>query len=223
MTEDRNDAAETAGGPEKRTGKQTIVHIYAATLGVVGRFFRDAIFVPDFWTGVVVGIGVGFWAYYKHSVQLDEGGVLNTDIGASVGLLAVTLATMALIIGFLQGFYADLIRSVPDGEREFFYPFKVIAVVSGGAAISGLVSSLDADSSPLRLSSILFGLSVGLLTWAIVGAVQLVFIFVGHGTTWLELDDALDGPPPTEDTPKTARNAEPSGETAGPDKGQAEV
>jgi hypothetical protein len=182
---------------------------------------RDTVFQPDFGIGAIIGVGVGFWAYYKHSVQLEEGTILTTDIGASVGLLAVTLAAMTLILGFLQGFYADLIRTVPGGEAKFFYPFKVIAVVSGGAAVSGIVSSIDADSAPFRLSSILFGLSVGLLIWAIIGAVQLVFIFVGHGTLWMELDEALNSPIKKKEGQKPAGKIENSGETRNPDTGES--
>ena len=190
MTENHNDSTKT--GPDNESAEPTsrTRAIYMTVRRVVWRFLRNTVFQPDFGVGAIVGVGVGFWAYYKHSVQLLEGVVLTTDIGASVGLLAVTLAAMTLILGFLQGFYKSLIRKV-GGAKSFFYPFKVIAVVSGAAAISGLISSLDADSEPFRLSSILFGLSVGLLTWAIVGAVQLVFIFVRHGTIWLELDKAL--------------------------------
>jgi hypothetical protein len=176
------------------------------------RFLRNTIFQPDFGIGLVVGIGVGIWAGYKHSVKLDEGTVLTTDIGASVGLLAVTLAAMTLILGFLQSFYKNVIRAARGGAKSFFYPFKVIAVVSGASAICGTVSSLDADSSPFRLSSILFGLSIGLLTWAIIGAVQLVFIFVRHGTRWLKVDEAL-GPRASEFTiPDDVWRAETRGE-----------
>lgn len=160
------------------------------------RFFRNTISQPDLGAGAIVGIGVGFWAYYKHSVQLIEGTVLTADIGAAVGLLAVTLAAMTLILGFLQGFYKTVISLTPGGAREFFYPFKVVAVVSGAATVAGIISSLDADARPFRLSSILFGVSIGLLTWAVVGAVQLVFIFVRHGERWVKLDESLTADAP---------------------------
>jgi hypothetical protein len=183
---------------------------------VVWGFLQNTILQPDLGVGAIIGVGIGFWAYYKHSVRLDEGIVLTTDIGASVGLLAVTLAAMTLILGFLQGFYASLIRRVRGGAKAFFYPFKVIAVVSGAAAISGIVSSLDANTSSRQLSSILFGLSVGLLIWAIIGAVQLVFIFVGHGTLWVELDQALSRRPPKSKA-TNAENAETPDEADSPE------
>jgi hypothetical protein len=223
MTEDRNDVSNNDAKAHDRTVEptsRTISSYVVAIFRVVWSFLRSTILQADFWIGVVAGVGVGFWAWYKHSVALEEGTLLTTDIGAAVGLLAVTLAAMTLILGFLQGFYANLIRYAPGGANAFFYPFKVIAVVSGGAAVSGIVSSLDADSRPFRLSSILFGLSVGLLIWAIVGAVQLVFIFVGHGVFWLELDEELKRKPPKKTPKKKVRDTETSGETSSLDTSQ---
>jgi hypothetical protein len=221
MTENGNgiieEGAEKDGQAAGLGGR--IVRAYRVAYRFVLRFLRNTIFQADFGIAATVGVGVGFWAYYKHSVQLDEGVVLTTDIGAAVGLLAVTLAAMTLILGFLQGFYANLIRVVPGGVKSFFYPFKVIAVVAGGAAVSGIVSALDADSSPLRLSSILFGFSVGLLTWAIIGSVQLVFIFVGHGTLWLELDEALSRRSPRKKIPEGVGDADAPGKTGDPGAG----
>jgi hypothetical protein len=216
MTENRDDYTRNQADSENRNVEP--VSRIGSIRGVFWRFLRYTIFQPDFGLGAVVGIGVGFWAYYKHSVQLLEGVVLTTDIGASVGLLAVTLAAMTLILGFLQGFYKDLIRSVRGGVKSFFYPFEAIAVVSGAAAISGVLSSLDADSSPFRVSSILFGLSVGLLTWAIIGAVQLVFMFVRHGEYWLDIDDAL-----TPDIPDDGEETDPSAEAPDPQAGTHEL
>jgi hypothetical protein len=225
MSEDRDDTAVGDTGRGGRTAKTTGRFLYSFSVArrFIWRFLRNTIFQADFGIATAIGVGVGFWAYYKHSVQLDEGVVLTTDIGAAVGLLAVTLAAMTLILGFLQGFYANLIRSVPGGEKSFFYPFKVIAVVSGAAAVSGIVSALDADAKPFQLSSILFGLSVGLLTWAIIGSVQLVFIFVGHGTLWLELDEALSRRPSQKKIPENLGSAEAPSEPDGPDASPGEV
>lgn len=222
MPEDHEEAVGSHAA-DSRTVKlaRRIIHASETVSRAVWRFSRDTIFQPDSALGVIVGVGVGFWAYYKHSVRLDEGTILTADIGASVGLLAVTLAAMTLILGFLQGFYASLIRHVDGGPKAFFYPFKVIAVISGAAAVSGIVSSLDVNASPRQTTSILFGLSIGLLTWAVIGAVQLVFIFVGHGTLWLELDKELNRRPPKNE-PKKVENTKASGETSSPgaDKGK---
>jgi hypothetical protein len=79
------------------------------------------------------------------------------------------------------------------------------------------------------VSSILFGLPVGLLTWAIIGAVQLVFIFVRHGTLWLELDKAIApretkaGPSDLKiSIPDDLEDAEVSDETGSSDMDQGE-
>lgn len=171
------------------------------------RFLRNTIVQPDFFLGVIAGLSMGIWAYHIHSKELvnDEATILAASIGASVGLLAVTLAAMTLILGFLQGFYKTLIRSVAKKEmgglRQFFYPFELISVISGGAALCALGGLLDGASSSKRVASILFGLSLGLVTWAVVGAIQLVFIFVGHGERWLELDEALAPEIPDIDIP----------------------
>jgi hypothetical protein len=140
--------------------------------------------------GVVVGVGIGFWAAYEHSVRIREGVVLTSDVGAAIGLLAVSLAAMTIVLAFLDGIYKNVIRK-KGGVDAFFRPFKLVAVLSGAAAIAGIVSSLQSNTRPFDLSDAVFGLSVGLLVWAIVQSVQLVFVLAAHGVAWFNLDRAL--------------------------------
>jgi len=159
--------------------------------------------------GVVAGIGIGFCAANRHSVRLREGVVLNSNIGAAIGLLEVALAAMNRP-GFpgrnLQGRHLTKVA----GQKEFFRPFELVAVLSGVAAISGIVSSITSDTRPLNLSSALFGLSVGVLTWAIVQSVQLVFILANHGTYWFKLDSAKREGYVTAATNKLSTRAKPT-------------
>jgi hypothetical protein len=153
-------------------------------------FLADVIYKqPGFYLGLVLGAGVGVWAAYRHYVRMKEGAVLTTDIGAAIGLLAVSLAAMTIIMGFLQDFYKDIIAA-KGGPKEFFRPFEVVAVLSGSAVVIGIVSELEGASAN-KLSSGLFGLAIFLLTWAIVQSVDLVFMLARHGTAWFELGSGL--------------------------------
>ena len=153
-------------------------------------FFYDVFRQWGAFIGVVAGVGIGFWAAYRHAVRVREGVVLTSDIGAAIGLLAVSLAAMTIVLAFLNGIYKRVIAKY-GGPEEFFRPFELVAVLSGAAAITGIVSSLESNVTPLNLSSALFGLSVGLLTWAIVQSVQLVFVLAEHGIAWFNLDKAV--------------------------------
>ena len=106
------------------------------------RLIESDIFSWDLLLGLLLGAGMGVWAYAKSGVLAEESAVLLAVSGAAVGLLAVTLAVMALMAGFLTGFFKRVIIQ-EGGVREFFRPFKIVAWVSGGAAIAGLAGALD--------------------------------------------------------------------------------
>lgn len=66
---------------------------------------------------VGVGVAVGFVAIHNIGIRHEEAAVLLDSGGAAVGLLAVTLAAVALLLAFLTGPYKQIIEAV--GVRKF--------------------------------------------------------------------------------------------------------
>jgi tetratricopeptide (TPR) repeat protein len=162
-----------------------------SVLQFLARIVGSDIVSWDLLFGILLGAGMGFWAKAKSGILAEESTVLLTVSGAAVGLLAATLATMALLMGFLSGFYKLVVEK--EGVRSFFRPFKIVASVSAGAIIAGLAGALDSGPGPRTLQPILFGIAVALFVWAVVGVVQLVRIFIEHGYEQQKLNAIMAG------------------------------
>ena len=132
----------------------------------------------DLLLGLLLGAGMGIWALQK-PVLVEEPTVLLAISGAAVGLLAVTFAALTLLMGFLRGFYRQIISHL--GLVPFYRPFKIVAWVSAAAVIVALAGALDAGPGPRKLRTVLFGLSVMFFVWAVLGIVQLVRILIQYG------------------------------------------
>lgn len=133
-------------------------------------------------TGATAGGLIGLWAANNRALLEDEKTVLLAVLGAAVGVLAVALTAMTLVIVFLTDrFLGPVIRDL--NVRRFFRPFVVTSIVSAAAALVSLVAAIDSTTKAERLKDSLFGLSVGLLAWAILSAVRLVTKLVQWATT----------------------------------------
>jgi hypothetical protein len=139
--------------------------------------------------GGSAGAAIGWWAAENRSLLHDEKTVLLAVLGAAVGVLAVALTAMTLVIAFLSDrFLGPLISDV--GVRRFFAPFVAVSMVSAAAAIVSLIGAIDSATKAVRPRDILFGLSTALLTWAVLGAVRLVFKLV----KWSETMETMTPP-----------------------------
>jgi hypothetical protein len=145
--------------------------------------------------GAVLGVLVGVWAANTSSLRAEEETVLLATAGAAVGLLGIILAAIALMAGFLRGFYGRVIGEI--GIRPFFRPFQILAIVSALAALFGFGGALDASPGPEWLRVTLFGLATGFMVAAIVGTVGLVSLFVRYAEVQRKLEDrAMEGEQP---------------------------
>jgi hypothetical protein len=149
----------------------------------------------DLGLGLLLGAGMGFWAISKKTVEGTESSDLIGIAGASVGVLAVTLAVLAIAIGFWNSPIQQLILDA-GGVKAFSRPFWITSVVSAVAILVSIAGAIDASSvsttkaghvitspGPTWLAATLYGIAVWFFVWAVVGAVQLVRIFVGYGET----------------------------------------
>ena len=94
--------------------------------------------------GCAAGAAVGLWAVHSHAIESTESTDLYARAGAAVGLLAIALAVLALLTGFLSGRTAYILRGRKGGTYEFFRPFKLIARISESPL-------LEVSSVPLTL------------------------------------------------------------------------
>ena len=152
---------------------------------------RDAII------GTLLGAGAGVWAIKASAIEGTESSDLIALAGAAVGVLAIALAVMALLMGFLNDRTERLITAAGDtpaeGVRDFFRPFKIVAVISALAILASIAGAIDASSvhtvkgsvvtlpGPTWLAVTLFGIAIWFFVWAVIGATQLVRIVVEYG------------------------------------------
>jgi hypothetical protein len=148
----------------------------------------------DLYLGCTLGAGAGYWAIAASAVEHIESGDLLALAGAGVGLLAATLATIALLLAFMTGPTLDVIRGT-GGLDPFVRPFRLIAIVDALAILASVAGSIDSSSitksgavspGPTDLASVLFGVAIWLFVWAVVGVAQLVRIFIDYGNVHLK-------------------------------------
>jgi len=142
--------------------------------------------------GVGVGLGVlgGIFAASVHKIVQDETTILLAMAGADVVLLAVILTATALVAGLLQDYFERVIEKAA-GLRGFFRPFRIMARVCASAALVSFAGAMIADSSVEWLRASVFGLAGGLTTWAIVGNVWLISIFMDQSNEQRKLAAAI--------------------------------
>jgi hypothetical protein len=169
----------------------------------------------DLAAGCILGAGAGYWAISVKAVEQTQSTDLIALAGAGVGLLAATLAAIALLLGFMAGRTLDLIADY--GLESFVRPFRIIAIVAAIAILTSIAGAIDASSvtktgvspGPLTLASVLFGVAVWFFVWAVVGVAQLVRIFIRYGNVYIDLtrdtdDDEGDSSGTTSNAPSAS-------------------
>jgi hypothetical protein len=133
----------------------------------------------DFRIALPIALGVGVWSGFVGGVLSEETSVLEAAGGAAVGILAVALAAMAFLLAFMDESYTRLIKD-SGGIYGLYRPFRIVSIVSGAAALVCFLGAIDGNSGPKTLRFIFFAAGMGLFSWAVVGAIQLVKILLRH-------------------------------------------
>lgn len=172
----------------------------------------------DLIIGSLLGAGAGVWAIKASTIEGTEDSDLIALAGAAVGLLAITLAVMALLIGFLNDRTERLIMAA-GGVQDFFRPFKITAIVSALAVLASVAGAIDASSvhivsgsvvtspGPTWLAVTLFGIAIWFFVWAVIGVTQLVRIFVDYGELRASMPEDSPRPPAQPGTSAPPRSA----------------
>lgn len=94
-----------------------------------------------------------------------------------MALLAVVLAAVALMAGFLNGFFGRVIEAA-SSTWSFFRPFEIVAVISALGALFSFGGAIEASHGARDSRATIFGLAVFFVTWAVVGTAFLVREFI---------------------------------------------
>lgn len=151
----------------------------------VGPKLSDS-FGLDTLIGVAVGAGAGVWGALVHNGLEHEETILLTIGTADVALLAVILAAVALMAGFLNGFFGRVIEAA-SSTWGFFRPFQIVAWVSALGAMLCFAGAIDASHSSRDSRAGIFAAAICLSAWAIVGTVFLVREFINAAVEQREL------------------------------------
>jgi hypothetical protein len=138
----------------------------------------------DFGAGVIAGAGMFVAAGWQPATFRTGGtGIFVTEAVTGAAILAVVLASLTILATFTTEEYLVVLDHAPSGVAGAFYQYKIVAVISAAALLLGLAGSVV---SLLPIGDQLFeqlylAITAGLTVWAVVGAVQLVFLTAFHG------------------------------------------
>ncbi len=129
--------------------------------------------------GVAVGVGV-----YVASVEvpkLRDQHLFDVSAGISVAILAVVVASFAILAAFLTDEYMLVIQDALGDIRQAFEPYAVVAVVAGLSAFASVVGIFVWKIAPGWAQSLVLAVAIGAAVWAVIGTVQLVGVTANHG------------------------------------------
>lgn len=147
---------------------------------------------PDLWSGVAVGI-VAWWgaANYIEAAQSLRNG-LPTLVGLAVAVTAVVVAAHTLLVSLISPAYVEVLKNAPGGLRAASTPYKVTGAVSVVAVIAGVVAMawpVLADAA--WANAVAIAVPYGLVTWSVVGMVQLIWIGAFHFESREQINDVI--------------------------------
>lgn len=141
--------------------------------------------------GAVTFLATVVLAYEEHSVRDGAVVILITASVVGAGLLAVVLASLAILVTFFDEGYRQILKRTPLGVYGAMMPYQTVAVIGGATGIVSLIGATAWPALPVTMQAVTLGLSVGLLVWAGAGTVMLVDSTVFHGIQRAELLEAL--------------------------------
>jgi hypothetical protein len=137
--------------------------------------WRYIVLSVDCGAGLLVG-AVTYLASSKRPT-LRQPHLLDVSTGISVAVLAVVIASMAILAAmFLNDDYRLIVKEALGDARRAFEPYKVVAIVSGADAFASVAGLFIWPIAPGWTLSLVLAISLGLATWSVMGAVQLVGI-----------------------------------------------
>ena len=119
--------------------------------------------------------------------------LLGTTGGATIGLLGLTLAGLALFVAQVNDSFIKLAQAFGRGIIEDYFPFYLAAWVAVLTALVSIVMLAVTPRDEIIWMRIGTGLSIGLFTWTLFHIIALVNNLAQHGLTRADL--AVRGTP----------------------------
>jgi uncharacterized membrane protein len=132
---------------------------------------------------LAIGVGVALAVFFASSSRpkLRQPHLLDVGAGISVAVLAVVIASLAIVATFMDEEYRLFIKTVLGSARRAYEPYEVVAAVAGAAALVSVAGLFVWPIARGWVQSLLMALSLGPTAWAVVGTVQLVRITAMQG------------------------------------------
>lgn len=141
----------------------------------------------DFLLGLPLGAGFGAFAALSGAVATAIPTILITFVAVDIALAALALAAITLLAALVSPEYLELLQRLEGGVRRVTRPFKIVAAVSGAAAVASLTLALTWPAIPMTAVPLWRAVrwaTVGLASfgtfWAIIGSCQLVELGTFH-------------------------------------------
>lgn len=137
----------------------------------------------DSGAGVIAAVGM-FVAVGWQAATFRTGGtgIFVTEAVTGAAILAVVLASLTILATFTTEEYLVVLDHAPSGVAGAFYQYEIVAVISAALLLLGLAGSV-LFLLPINalFAQLYLAITAGLTVWAVVGAVQLVFLTAFHG------------------------------------------
>jgi hypothetical protein len=141
----------------------------------------------DFLLGIPIGAAAGALVAYNAAAAAAATAVLITYVAVDIALAGLALGAITLLASLMSSEYLALLQRVPGGVKGMTRPFKIVAIVSGVAALMSLMLTLAWPAIPATVDTlwrtvrgVTFGLASFTTFWAIIGSVQLVELGTFH-------------------------------------------
>jgi hypothetical protein len=144
-------------------------------------YIKDAWRAWDFRVSVAAGLLTLGFIWWRPAAFASSGVVLMATIGAvAAALLAVILTAMA-IIGNISSSYRRALMLEEGGLKAALAPYQLVAAVCGATVLAALAGLALDGLGPAWVRAIGAGFMAFLVTWSVLGTVDLVNLTALHG------------------------------------------
>jgi hypothetical protein len=147
--------------------------------GAWNRRWKYILKSPDCIVGVCVGLAVFFASSARPGLR--QAHLLDVGAGINVAVLAVVIASLAIVATFMDEEYRLVLKTAFGSIRRAYEPYEVVAAISGAAAFVSVAGLFVWPIAPGWAQSLVLSLSLGLSAWSVIGTVQLVRITATQG------------------------------------------
>ena len=134
-------------------------------------------FIVGFIAGLGTDLGDEFTSGLRHVSAQD---FLTGSAALGAAFAAVNIAVLALIAVWFDDTY-QLVLERRGGWAAAMGPFRVISTVSVITTLSAIVGLFVLGVQPVWPRALILGITGGLLSWSLIGTLQVITLLFDHG------------------------------------------